>query len=272
MKTKILYSDNISKNLEKEISLLIKRKVKKLGLAVILIGENPASLKYVEIKKNKAKDLGVNFFLYKFNSETTNDNKIIEFIQKLNKDSKINGILVQLPLEKKFNTQKIIDSITFEKDVDRMSSLSIGKAYSGTLFKNSCTAQSVLNLLDYYKIDLKGKDILIIGTSIVVGKPLAALLLNRGATITLANKNTKNLEKKLKNYEIIVSATGNKHLIRRKNIKKGTILIDVGFTIENGKVYGDIDFQGVKGKAAMVSPPKGGVGPLTVLQIFLNLL
>lgn len=274
MKSKytLLESKKIKDDIYKDIANYLKKHPYKKSLDIIFIGNNVASKSYIEIKLKKAKELGIKTNVHNFTNES-DENEIKNKIIKLNNDSKVGGIIVQLPLIKSFNTAEIIDTITPEKDVDKMTSYNLGKTYiSKKLNNNSCTAQSVLQLINFYNINVKSLNVLILGNTIVVGKPLGAILTNMQATVTIANRYTFNLKKHLKNADMIISATGVKNIIEGKDIKHGTILFDIGFTKEGDKSYGDLNFESCKKKASMITPHIGGVGPLTVANIFLNLL
>ena len=274
MKSKyiLLESKQIKENIYKDITNYLKKHPYKKSLDIIFIGDNSASKHYIEIKTKKAKELGIKTNVHNFTNESDEieiKNKII----KLNNDSKVGGIIVQLPIIKSFNTSEIIDTITPEKDVDKMTSYNLGKTYiSQKLNNNSCTAQAVLQLINFYNINVKSLNVLIVGNTIVVGKPLAAILTNMQATVTIANRHTFNLRDHLKNSDMVISATGMKNIIKGKDIKKGAILFDIGFTKEGDKSHGDLEFESCKKKASMITPHIGGVGPLTVANIFLNLL
>jgi methylenetetrahydrofolate dehydrogenase (NADP+)/methenyltetrahydrofolate cyclohydrolase len=260
----------------KKVSSLILEDVKKnisnkkRKLATILVGDNYASELYVNIKKKRCESVGMDFELHKFNSDENQD-KVIEQIKKLNDDESVTGILVQLPLPISYDTRKVLDSISPTKDVDGLTSSNLGLLMSNKETIVSCTAKAVITLLDNYNISSEGKHVVIIGHSFLVGRPLAEIFLNRGATVTVCHDRTNDLEKHTQLADILVSATGVSHLIKKEMVKQNTIVVDVGISKKNGKLCGDVDFENVKEKSSFITPVPGGIGPMTVAMLVENL-
>jgi methylenetetrahydrofolate dehydrogenase (NADP+) / methenyltetrahydrofolate cyclohydrolase len=260
-------ADNIKLKIKDEISLLNL----KVGLAVILIGNNPASEVYVNIKKKTCKELGIDS--YEFNlDENILEEELIKLIKELNNDEKINGILIQLPLPIHINKNNILLNIDPIKDVDGFSPVNIGKLLIGEDCLEPCTPKGIIRLLIESKIDLEGKDIVVIGKSMIVGTPVANMLLNKNATVTVCHSKTKNLKEKCLNADIIVSAVGKHKLITKDMVKENVIIIDVGVNKIDNKLYGDVDFENVKNKCSFITPVPGGVGPMTIACLMENTL
>lgn len=239
-------------------------------LAVILVGENPASQIYVRNKKKTAEKLGINSLSIEYPSDISEE-ELLNKIKELNSDEKVTAILVQLPLPAHINKNRIIDAILPQKDVDGLTPYNLGKLFSGEEpYVYPCTPKGILLLLDEYNIKLDGKNIVVVGRSNLVGKPVAQMLLKRNATVTMCHSHTKNLSEITKTADIIVSAVGKK-VIGEKMLKSNCVVIDVGiFRDENGKISGDVDFENVSKTAAYISPVPGGVGPMTIASLMLN--
>lgn len=239
-------------------------------LAVILVGENPASQIYVRNKKKTAEKLGINSLSIEYPSDISEE-ELLNKIKELNSDEKVTAILVQLPLPTHINKNRIIDAILPQKDVDGLTPYNLGKLFSGEEpYVYPCTPKGILLLLDEYNIKLEGKKIVVVGRSNLVGKPVAQMLLKRNATVTMCHSHTKNLSEITKTADIIVSAVGKK-VIGEKMLKSDCVVIDVGiFRDENGKISGDVDFENVSKTAAYISPVPGGVGPMTIASLMLN--
>lgn len=239
-------------------------------LAVILVGENPASQIYVRNKKKTAEKLGINSLSIEYPSDISEE-ELLNKIKELNSDEKVTAILVQLPLPAHINKNRIIDAILPQKDVDGLTPYNLGKLFSGEdPYVYPCTPKGILLLLDEYNIKLEGKNIVVVGRSNLVGKPVAQMLLKRNATVTMCHSHTQNLSEITKTADIIVSAVGKK-VIGEKMLKSDCVVIDVGiFRDENGKISGDVDFENVSKTAAYISPVPGGVGPMTIASLMLN--
>lgn len=258
--------DKIFENLKQKLNNMSEKPT----LAVILVGDDPASQIYVKNKKKTAENLGINSIVINYPSNIS-ENILLDKIQELNNDNKITAILVQLPLPKHIDKFKIIDAIAPEKDVDGLTPYNSGKLFSGEEpYVYPCTPKGILLLLDEYNIELEGKHVVVIGRSNLVGKPVAQMLLNRNATVTMCHSHTKNLSDITKTADIIVSAVG-KNIIGEKMLKSDCVVVDVGiFKDINGKICGDVDFASASKIAAYISPVPGGVGPMTIASLMLN--
>lgn len=240
-------------------------------LAVILAGNDPSSKIYVNNKKKCAEKLGINSLVIEYPEDVT-EQELIKKIEELNADNNITAILVQLPLPEHIDKLKVIDTISPEKDVDGLTTTNCGKLFAGEKpYVYPCTPKGILLLLDEYNIEIDGKHAVVIGRSNLVGKPVAQLLLQRNATVTMCHSHTKNLHDIIKTADIIVSAVG-KNVVGEKNIiKSDCVIVDVGiFRDETGKVRGDVDFENISKIAAYISPVPGGVGPMTIASLMLN--
>ena len=258
--------DKIFESLKAELDKMSEKPT----LAVILVGENPASQIYVRNKKKTAEKLGINSLSIEYPADIS-EKELLSKIQELNNDQNITAILVQLPLPEHINKNKIIDAILPQKDVDGLTPYNLGKLFSGEEpYVYPCTPKGILLLLDEYNIELDGKNIVVVGRSNLVGKPVAQMLLKRNATVTMCHSHTKNLSEITKTAEIVVSAVG-KNVIGEKMLKSNCVIIDVGiFRDENGKISGDVDFENVSKISAYISPVPGGVGPMTIASLMLN--
>lgn len=242
------------------------------ALAVIIVGNDPASKVYVGNKKKACEMTGMKSVEYALD-ENTSETELLELIEKLNSDSEINGILCQLPLPKHINEDKVIDAIAPEKDVDGFSAVNVGKIWLGKYEISPCTPMGVIELLDYYDIPLEGKNCVIVGRSNIVGKPMAALLLERNATVTVCHSRTKDLASFTKNADVIVAAVGRANFITADMVKQGAVVVDVGINrLDSGKLCGDVDFENVKEKASFITPVPGGCGPMTIAVLMKNTL
>ncbi len=241
-------------------------------LAVIIVGDDPASRVYVNNKKKACEATGIVSREYSLAEETT-ENELLELIEELNKDKAVNGILCQLPLPKHIDEKKVIDAIDPAKDVDVFSEVNVGKMWIGDYDVASCTPKGVIELIDYYDIPLEGKNCVIIGRSNIVGKPMASLLLERNATVTICHSRTADLGFFTRNADVIVAAVGRKKFVTADMVKEGAVVIDVGINRdENGKLCGDVDFENVKEKCSYITPVPGGCGPMTIAVLMKNTL
>ena len=240
------------------------------GLAVVIVGENPASYVYVANKIKACNTVGFHSMTHKL-EDSSSEEELLSLIDNLNKDESIDGILVQLPLPKHINELKIINAIAPEKDVDGFHPVNIGKMLindeTGFL---PCTPYGILQILDEYKIDVKGKDVVVVGRSNIVGKPISVMLVQRSATVQICNSSTKNMSEKLQQADIIIAATGVPKLIKEEDVKEGVVIIDVGINRLDGKLCGDVDYENVSKKASYITPVPGGVGPMTIASLIKN--
>ena len=266
----ILDGKKLRDKIFEDLKAKLDKMAKKPTLAVILVGENPASQIYVRNKKKTAEKLGINSISIEYPSEIT-ENELLEKIDELNNDENVTAILVQLPLPAHIDKNKVIDKILPQKDVDGLTPYNLGKLFSGEEpYVYPCTPKGILLLLDEYGIELEGKHVVVVGRSNLVGKPVAQLLLKRNATVTMCHSHTKNLANITKTADIVVSAVG-KNVIGEKMLKSNCVVVDVGiFKDENGKISGDVDFENVSKIAAYISPVPGGVGPMTIASLMLN--
>ena len=271
----ILDGKKLSNDIKNNLKNLLNKYDNKPGLAIILVGDKSDSEIYVRMKKKACKYVGINNFDYHYD-ENISENIIIDKIQELNNNNDINGILVQLPLPKHLNKDKILNSIRIDKDIDGFHESNVGKL---TLNKNSlcpCTPLGVIKLLDHYTIELKSKHIVVIGKSNIVGLPLSLLLLHREATVTICHSNTINLSSITKNADILISACGQPEMITRDYIKDNVIIVDIGINrveCNNDKGYkivGDVNFTDVLDKCQAITPVPGGIGPMTIAMLLEN--
>ena len=264
------FSQVILEKIREEHNQLKEKYGKQAGLAVVIVGNNPASQVYVRNKMKACENVG----FYSENielDENISEKELLQEIDKLNKNDRINGILVQLPLPSHINELKIIDSISPEKDVDGFHVANIGKMVIGdeTGFL-SCTPYGIMQLLEEYKIEIAGKDAVIIGRSNIVGKPMALMLIQKGATVQVCNSRTKDLRKKLNDADIIIVAAGVPKLLKKEDVKEGAVVIDVGINRVDGKICGDVDYEEVAERASYITPVPGGVGPMTIASLIKN--
>ncbi len=252
----------------------LKQKVEKLdrplGLVVIQVGEDPASVVYVRQKSKMAENMGFNFNHIKLPDDISQD-ELLKKIDNLNKDDKVDGILVQMPVPKHLNPKIIQNAICSEKDVDGLTDSNMGKLMHNVDSLVPCTPLGIMDLLKFYNIPVEGKNVVIIGRSDLVGKPMLALMSNSNATVTLCHSKTKDLEKITKKADILIAAIGKPNLVKKEWIKKGTVIIDVGINrMEDGSLCGDVDFDDVKDKVSYITPVPGGVGQMTVAELGCN--
>jgi methylenetetrahydrofolate dehydrogenase (NADP+)/methenyltetrahydrofolate cyclohydrolase len=242
------------------------------GLAVVLVGEDPASQVYVGRKAKACAEAGFLSREYKLPADMSEE-KLLSLINDLNKDQLIHGILVQLPLPKHISTEKIIAAIDPHKDVDGFHPYNVGSLVTGSPLFISCTPQGIMELIARTGIDLKGKEAVVVGRSNIVGKPIALLLLAQHATVTICHSRTKDLPAVTRRADILIAAIGKAHMIKADMVKDGVIVIDVGVNrLENGKLAGDVDFNEVAPKASFITPVPGGVGPMTIAMLMKNTL
>lgn len=255
----------------KEETLKLKESLGKVpGLAIILVGDNPASKIYINSKIKGCSELGFESFAH-FLPEDTSEERVLELIGELNEDERVNGILVQLPLPKHIDEKKVIDKIALNKDVDGFKPENLGLLMLGD--KDSmqpCTPAGIMELLRAYSIELVGKDVVVVGRSNIVGKPMGSLLINEGATVTTCNSKTKDLKAKTSQADMVIMAIGQAKFLTEDMVKEGAIIVDVGINRTEDGLFGDVDYDGVSKKAAYITPVPGGVGPMTVAMLFAN--
>ncbi len=242
------------------------------GLAVIIVGEDPASKVYVANKEKACEQLGMASWKYAL-PESTTEEELLELINKLNSDSKVNGILCQLPLPKHLNEELVINTIIPEKDVDAFHPQNVGKIMTGNYDFLPCTPAGIMEMLKYENIDITGKECVVIGRSNIVGKPMAMLLLHKNGTVTICHSRTKDLKEVCRRADILVAAVGRANFVTADMVKDGAVVIDVGINrLDNGKLCGDVNFTEVEPKASYITPVPGGVGPMTIATLMKNTL
>jgi len=248
----------------------ISRKKMTPGLAVVLVGENPASEVYVCNKIKACNEVGIKSLDNKL-PETTSEAELLKLIEKLNNDKNVHGILVQLPLPKQIDSEKVLNAIDPSKDVDGFHPVNLGRLLSGQNGLRPCTPLGVMDLIDSTGVDIKGKNAVVVGRSNIVGKPVAVMLLERHATVTVCHSRTQDLPGVVRNADIVVAAIGKPDFIKGAWIKKGAVVIDVGINrLEGGKLTGDVDFKEALKNAAWITPVPGGVGPMTIAMLLKN--
>ena len=262
----------VSQALKESIAREVKQKGYTPGLAVIIVGDDPASRVYVNNKKKACAYCGFYSEEYALPACTTQE-ELITLIERLNQDDKIDGILCQLPLPHHIDEKAVIEAIAPAKDVDAFSEADVGKVMIGNYTFSPCTPAGVMELLRYYNIDVSGKNAVVIGRSNIVGKPQAMLLLQKNGTVTICHSKTKDLKEKCLSADILVVAIGKAKFITGDMIKEGAVVIDVGMDRdENGKLCGDVDFESAEKKAGYITPVPGGVGPMTIAMLMKNTL
>lgn len=272
--TKIIDGKIISAAVKQRVADEVKSLNEKgitVGLAVIIVGEDPASKVYVANKKKACEALGIISEEYAL-PETTTEEELLALINELNHKKSINGILCQLPLPRRLNEKIIIDSILPEKDVDAFHPSNVGKIMIGDYDFVPCTPAGVMEMLKYENIEVEGKTCVVIGRSNIVGKPMGMLLLHENGTVTICHSRTRNLKEICKTADILVAAVGRANFVTADMVKEGAVVIDVGMNRENGKLCGDVDYENVKEKASAITPVPGGVGPMTIAMLMQNTL
>lgn len=245
---------------------------REIGLAVVLVGENPASKIYVKNKIKACEEVGIKSYVY-YLPENAPQSAVEELVSGLASDDNIDGILVQLPLPAHLDSVKVLSFIPTDKDVDGFSAENIGKLAMGEKCLVACTPNGVMKMLEYYGVELTGKRAVVVGRSNIVGKPMALLLLNANATVTVCHSKTRDLKAECLKAEVLVAAIGKEKFITADMVKEGAVVIDVGMNRdENGKLCGDVDFETVKDKCSYITPVPGGVGPMTITMLMYNTL
>lgn len=273
MTAEILNGREIAKDyradLEQQVSEL-KEKGVTPNLTVVIVGNDGASLSYVKSKNKAAENIGMESGIVHLEEDATEE-EVLKTVESLNQDKNVHGILVQVPLPKQVDENKVLDAITPEKDVDGFNPVNIGKLYTGQETFVPCTPLGIMELLKHTG-SLEGKDVAVIGRSHIVGQPVAKLLTDQNATVTLMHSRTKDMVSKIKDFDVVVSAVGKPGLLTGADIKEGAIVIDVGNTVVDGKLVGDVDYESASEKASYITPVPGGVGPLTITMVLNNTL
>lgn len=262
-------SAKVKEEVKTEVEALKKQGVS-VGLAVIIVGNNPASRTYVNNKKKACEAAGIVSEEYALPEETTQE-ELLALVRELNQKDSINGILCQLPLPKQLDEEAVIAAISEKKDVDAFSAVNVGHIMIGDYTFLPCTPAGIMEILRHYNIEVAGKECVVIGRSNIVGKPMAMLLLHQNGTVTICHSKTKNLKDVTSRADILVAAVGIPHFVTADMVKEGAVVIDVGMDRdENGKLCGDVDFAAVEPKASYITPVPGGVGPMTIATLLKN--
>lgn len=271
----IISGKALSKDVREQVRLDVLKLQEKYGkvphLAVVLVGEDPASQSYVRGKERACTKAGIKSTVIR-KPDTITEQELLTIVQKLNHDDDVHGVLVQLPLPKHIDENKVIDAIEIAKDVDGFHPLNVAYMHLGRPAILPATPKGILTMLHSKNIELKGKDAIIIGRSNIVGKPAAMLLMKEHCTVTIAHSRTQNLAEKCRQADIIVAAVGRAHTVTADMVKEGAVVIDVGVNRVDGKLVGDCDFENIKDKASFITPVPGGVGPMTITSLLQNTL
>jgi methylenetetrahydrofolate dehydrogenase (NADP+)/methenyltetrahydrofolate cyclohydrolase len=272
---KVISGKEVSAKVKEQVRLeveTLKAKGIETGLAVVIVGDDPASKVYVRNKKLACESVGIKSYEYALPEETTQE-QLLELVQTLNEDANVNGILVQLPLPKHIDETAVINAISPNKDVDAFHPVNVGKIMVGDYAYLPCTPAGVMELIKSTGVDITGKHCVVIGRSNIVGKPMAMLLLHSNATVTICHSKTKNLEEITSQADILVASVGKANFVTANMVKDGAIVIDVGINrLPNGKLCGDVNFGEVEPKASYITPVPGGVGPMTIAMLMRNTL
>lgn len=267
-----LVSTEVRNSIKSEIEIFKSESGINPGLAVILVGNNPASAVYVRNKHKACLEVGINSYEITMPEETTEE-ELLNKIAELNADENVHGILVQLPLPKHISEDNVINSISPEKDVDAFHPANVGKIVIGKYDFLPCTPAGIMELLHFYNIDISGKECVVIGRSNIVGKPMALLLLAENGTVTVCHSRTKDLSEVTKRADILVVAIGRPKFVTKDMVKSGAVVIDVGINrLDDGKLCGDVDYEAVEPIVDMITPVPGGVGPMTITMLLKNTL
>jgi len=264
-------ASQIKENIVAEVRSLKQKTGKTPGLAVVLVGDDHASAVYVRTKNKTCKNLGFQSF-ENILPANTSESTLLGLIDELNKDERVSGILVQLPLPSHISSYKILEAINPQKDVDGFHLENIGRLVTGNATFKPCTPEGIIQLLDHYKVDIEGKNAVVLGRSNIVGKPISLLLLERNATVTICHSRTKNLSAITKSADILIAAIGKPNFVTDDMVKDDVVIIDVGINRVNDKLIGDVDYQSVSKKASLITPVPGGVGPMTIAVLMANTL
>ena len=242
------------------------------GLATVLVGENPASQVYVRNKNKACQAAGMHSEQHNL-PDTTTEQELLELVIKLNEDPKIHGILVQLPLPNQINSNKILEAVSPQKDVDGFHPMNVGYLLVGKPGLRPCTPYGIMKLIESVGYELKGKNAVVVGRSNIVGKPVAIMLLEKHATVTICHSRTQDIDQVVGASDVVIAAVGKANFVKGEWIKEGALVIDVGINrLETGKLTGDVDFEGAQKKAAYITPVPGGVGPMTIAMLLWNTL
>ncbi len=269
--TDIVNGKKIIEEILNSLSKKIKQKRLKLFLVGVLVGDDPASIAFIEKKEEACRRIGIKFKTLKL-PKSISQESLKERVKAVSGEKDVNGVIVQLPLPPKIKTWEILDAVPWQKDVDVLSGVSVGKFYNGGLPITPPTVSSIKKIFDKYKIKIKGKNVVIIGSGRLIGRPLAVWLLKEDATVTIVNRFTKNISFFSKQADILIAGAGSPNLIKGNMLKRGSIVIDAGYSLVRGKIVGDINLKSVLGKSKLIAPSPGGIGPITVACLLENLV
>lgn len=255
--------------MKEDVKNLRSRKGVVPGLAVVIVGEDPASQVYVRNKEKSCAEVGIYSEKHALPAETK-EKELLSLIAKLNKEPKIHGVLVQLPLPEQINEKRILSAIDPDKDVDGFHPINVGRLMIGEAIFPPCTPHGIMELLKRSKVELEGKRAVVVGRSNIVGKPVALMLLGENATVTVCHSRTRNLAEEIRGGDVVVAAIGKLQMIKGDMIKDGAVVIDVGVNRLDDKLVGDVDFEGAKERASLITPVPGGVGPMTITMLLKN--
>jgi methylenetetrahydrofolate dehydrogenase (NADP+) / methenyltetrahydrofolate cyclohydrolase len=260
---------HIKDSIAAEVKILKEQTGKTPGLAVVLVGDDPASAVYVKNKNKTCNNIGFQSF-ENILPKNTSEETLLNLINKLNNDDHVNGILVQLPLPNHISSNKILETINPQKDVDGFHLENVGRLVTGNALFKPCTPAGIIKLLEEYKVEIEGKNAVIIGRSNIVGKPVSLLLLEKNATVTICHSRTKDLPTLARSADILIAAIGKPNFVTSDMVKFNSIVIDVGINRLEGKLVGDVDFASVSKQASLITPVPGGVGPMTIAMLMQN--
>lgn len=267
----IMSGKELSLKIEEEVKVFAKGCIIRPSVAVINIGNDPISEKFIKAKEEACNRSGIYFRYHQF-EEDTPELTIINKIKELNNDDYVNGIMINLPIPEKYNEKRLLNTIINSKDIDGLTDINIGRLISGRKSITPCTVLGIMELLKHYEVEIDGKDVVIVGKGKLVGRPLINVLLNEGATVTVCHSRTENLKKHIINADVVISAIGIKNMITADMIKDGAVVVDAGCTLEDGQICGDVDYAKVSKKVSLITPPTGGVGPMTVAMFLKNII
>ena len=267
----LMTSKELCSKIEEEVKGFAKGCIIRPSVAVINIGNDPIREKFIKAKEEACNRAGIYFRYHQF-EEDTPELTIINKIKELNNDDYVNGIMINLPIPERYNEKRLLNTVINSKDIDGLTDINIGRLISGRKSITPCTVLGIIELLKYYEVELDGKDIVILGKGKLIGRPLINVLLNEGATVTVCHTKTENIKKHTLNADIVISAIGIKNIVTADMIKEGAIVVDAGCTLDDDEICGDVDFGKVSKKALLITPSKGGVGPMTVAMFLKNIM
>ena len=267
----LMISKDLCSKIEEEVKGFAKTCIIRPSVAVINIGSDPIREKFIKAKEAACNRVGIYFRYHQFDEDTP-ELTIINKIKELNNDDYVNGVMINLPIPEKYNEKRLLNTIINSKDIDGLTDINVGRLISGRKSITPCTALGIVELLKAYNVDLDGKDVVVVGKGKLVGRPLITVLLNEGATVTVCHTKTENLKKHTLGADIVISTTGIKNIITADMIKDGAIVVDAGYSVSEDGIAGDVDFSKVSKKASLITPSKGGVGPMTVAMFLKNII